>query len=327
MKPSLVATALWSLPLLASATSEHAHAPAPAHAHQHAPYAGQHTRFIKSLSAAEITALTTGAGAGLAKAAELNGYPGPAHVIELAGALRLDALQREATMRLMAEHRANARRIGAEVVAAEAALDALFANRLADPGRVDAATQRVGLLQAQLRAEHLNTHLAQTTLLRDEQVRRYAELRGYTPVAAGAAGHSHDHGGERAIGVPGDKAKVTRTLRIDMNDRMRFVPAGISVRSGETIRFIVHNSGRVKHEFVLGTEQYLKEHYEQMKKFPEMEHDEPNMVTLASGKTGEVVWRFTTAGKVDFACLQPGHYEAGMKGRIDVASRKGGARP
>ena len=325
MTPFAIATALLSLPLLASAASEHAHAPA--HAHKHAPYAGQQARAIKSLSPAEITALTTGAGAGFAKAAELNGYPGPAHVIELAGPLQLDAQQREATMRLMTEHRAEARRIGAEVVAAEAELDALFARRQADPSRVDAATQRVGLLQAQLRAEHLKTHLAQTTLLRDEQVRRYAELRGYTPVAAGAAGHSHDHGGDDAIGVPGDKGKVTRTVRIDMNDRMRFVPAGISVRQGETVRFVVRNSGRVRHEFVLGTEQALKEHYEQMKKFPEMEHDEPNMVTLAPGKTGEVVWRFTKAGKVHFGCLQPGHYDAGMKGRVDVASRKGGARP
>ena len=94
---------------------------------------------------------------------------------------------------------------------------------------------------------------------------------------------------------------------------------GLSVRQGETVRFVVKNSGKVKHEMVLGTEKELKEHYELMKKNPEMEHDEPNMVTLAPGKTGEIVWQFTRAGKVDFACLQPGHYDAGMKGAVSVS--------
>jgi plastocyanin len=108
-----------------------------------------------------------------------------------------------------------------------------------------------------------------------------------------------------------------------MNDRMRFVPAGVTVKQGETIRFVVKNSGQLKHEFVLGTDKYLKEHYEEMKKFPEMEHDDPNMVSLAPGKTGDVIWRFTKAGRVDFACLQPGHYEAGMKGAVKVAAVRG----
>ncbi|HEX2543173.1 MAG TPA: cupredoxin family protein [Caldimonas sp.] len=146
-------------------------------------------------------------------------------------------------------------------------------------------------------------------------------------MAAGAKGHSHEHAQDDAIGVPGDRRRVSRTITVDMNDRMRFVPSSVSVRQGETIRFVVKNSGQLKHEFVLGTDAELKEHYELMKKFPEMEHDEPNMVTLAPGRTGEVVWRFTKAGRVDFACLQPGHYEGGMKGRVAVAAQKGGARP
>ena len=132
-------------------------------------------------------------------------------------------------------------------------------------------------------------------------------------------GHAHTHD-SAAIGVPGDAAKADRTVNVDMTDSMRFNPASIAVRQGETIRFVVKNSGALKHEFVLGTEHELKEHYEVMKKNPEMEHADPNMVTVAPGKTGEVVWRFTRSGKVDFACLQPGHYDAGMKGAVNVAA-------
>ena len=84
--------------------------------------------------------------------------------------------------------------------------------------------------------------------------------------------------------------------------------------------------GKVKHELVLGTEKELKEHYEVMKKFPEMEHADANLVTVAPGKTGAVIWRFTKAGKVDFACLQPGHYDAGMKGAVAVAAGKAAAK-
>ena len=138
--------------------------------------------------------------------------------------------------------------------------------------------------------------------------------------AAGAGNHSHD--AAAAIGAPGKKANVSRTVDVDMTDTMRFMPASVTARQGETIRFVVKNSGQLKHEFVLGTEKELKAHYEQMKKFPEMEHDDPNMVSLAAGKTGEVIWQFTKAGKIDFACLQPGHYEAGMKGLVNVASGK-----
>jgi uncharacterized cupredoxin-like copper-binding protein len=130
-----------------------------------------------------------------------------------------------------------------------------------------------------------------------------------------------DHG---AIGAPGQAGKVSRTVNVDMTDKMRFAPSSVSVSQGETIRFVVKNSGQLKHEFVLGTAKELKEHYEVMKKFPEMEHSDPNMVTVAPGKTGEVIWQFTKAGRVEFACLQPGHYDAGMKGKVTVT--KGAAR-
>jgi uncharacterized cupredoxin-like copper-binding protein len=118
---------------------------------------------------------------------------------------------------------------------------------------------------------------------------------------------------------------VNRTVNVDMTDAMRFSPASIAVKQGETVRFVIKNSGQLKHEFVLGTEKELKDHYELMKKFPEMEHSDPNQVTVAAGKTGEVIWQFTRAGKVDFACLQPGHYDAGMKGMVNVAASKGAA--
>ena len=132
-------------------------------------------------------------------------------------------------------------------------------------------------------------------------------------------GHGHD---TQAIGAAGEAAKVTRTVNIDMSDAMRFTPANVQAKQGETIRFVVKNSGKVKHEFVLGTAEALKEHYELMKKFPEMEHSDPNMVTVAPGQTGEVIWQFTKSGKIDFACLQPGHYDAGMKGAVMVMGKK-----
>ena len=135
-----------------------------------------------------------------------------------------------------------------------------------------------------------------------------------------AGSHAGGHG-DAAIGQPGVAAKVTRTVQIDMKDDMRFHADTFKAKRGETIRFVIKNSGALKHEMVLGTEKDLKDHYEVMKKHPEMEHAEPNMVTLAPGKTGEIIWQFTKAGKINFACLQPGHYDAGMKGMVHVSNR------
>lgn len=142
--------------------------------------------------------------------------------------------------------------------------------------------------------------------------------------ASAGAGRAHDHHDSDVIGVEGKAANAKRTVTVDMSDAMRFTPATLAVRQGETVRFVIKNSGALKHEFILGTEKELKEHYELMKKFPEMEHSDPNMVTVAPGKTGEVIWQFTRSGKVDFACLQPGHYDAGMRGAVKVAAVKGG---
>jgi uncharacterized cupredoxin-like copper-binding protein len=141
--------------------------------------------------------------------------------------------------------------------------------------------------------------------------------------AFASGNHAGGHGNEtQAIGKPGVAAKVSRTVQIDMSDAMRFTPNTLSVRKGETVRFVVKNSGQLKHEFNLGTEKDLKAHYAQMLKFPEMEHDEPNIASVAPGATGEVIWQFTKSGSVSFACLHPGHYEAGMKGQVKVGAAK-----
>ena len=146
-------------------------------------------------------------------------------------------------------------------------------------------------------------------------------LLSLTAIAAGNHSGGHDN---EAVGKPGVAAKVTRTVSVDMTDNMRFSAAKIDAKQGETIRFVVKNSGKVKHEMVLGTAKELKEHSEVMKKNPEMEHADANMVTVAPGKTGEIIWQFTKAGKVAFACLQPGHYDAGMKGVVKVSRNKTG---
>jgi uncharacterized cupredoxin-like copper-binding protein len=125
---------------------------------------------------------------------------------------------------------------------------------------------------------------------------------------------------------PAVDTEVTVRKPGEMSDAMRYTPSSINAKQGETIRFVIKNTGKVKHELVLGTEKELKEHYEVMKKFPEMEHDDPNMVTVAPGMTGQVIWKFTKAGTIDFACLQPGHYDAGMKGAVAVAAGKAAAK-
>ncbi len=123
---------------------------------------------------------------------------------------------------------------------------------------------------------------------------------------------------EKPFGKSGDLKKATRTITFTMSDKMRFDPSRVTVKRGDTIRFIVRNDGKVMHELVFGTMAELKEHAELMRKFPNMEHDEPYMAHIAPGKTGEIIWQFTKAGEFDFACLIAGHFEAGMVGKIIV---------
>jgi uncharacterized cupredoxin-like copper-binding protein len=123
---------------------------------------------------------------------------------------------------------------------------------------------------------------------------------------------------ETAFGRAGDPKKASRTVKIDMADTMRYSPSEIAIKRGETIRFQATNSGKVIHEIVLGTMKELKEHAELMKKHPGMEHDEPFMAHVAPGRTERIIWQFTKAGEFFYGCLIPGHFEAGMVGRIVV---------
>lgn len=123
---------------------------------------------------------------------------------------------------------------------------------------------------------------------------------------------------ETSFGRTGNPKKVTLTIRVDMSDRMRFEPSTIALKQGDTVRFVVRNSGKQMHEMVLGTLQELEEHAALMRKHPGMEHDEPYMAHVAPGKTVAIVWQFTKTGEFHYGCLIPGHFEAGMKGTIKV---------
>lgn len=126
---------------------------------------------------------------------------------------------------------------------------------------------------------------------------------------------------QKEWGIGAHPSKATRTIEVRMADNMRFTPERIDVKLGETLRFVVINAGKVMHEFVLGTKKELDEHAELMKKFPNMEHDEPYMAHVAPGKKGEIIWTFNRAGEFDFACLLPGHFDAGMVGKIKVSAK------
>jgi uncharacterized cupredoxin-like copper-binding protein len=132
--------------------------------------------------------------------------------------------------------------------------------------------------------------------------------------------HSHGHGGGgvTAIGKPGDSSKVSRTVTLEVGDGLPFTPPTITVKRGETIRFIVKNSGNVKHEMVLGTESQLRELYHTRMQAPEKELVSPSGITVDAGKSGEIIWEFTKFGTVSFACLLPGHFDAGERGTVIV---------
>ena len=136
----------------------------------------------------------------------------------------------------------------------------------------------------------------------------YQDMHGSAP----SAGHAS------AAGRPGDPGRVDRTIAVEMDDTMRFTPAEISVKAGETIRFFVVNKVRLPHEMVIGTADELDEHAEMMRKMPDMKHAEPNQLNLGPGQRGGIVWTFDKSGAFAFACLVPGHKEAGMTGSVVV---------
>ena len=141
-----------------------------------------------------------------------------------------------------------------------------------------------------------------------------------TPVfaASGAPGHSH---ASFSAGEPGDPKKPARVVQISMKEedgKMLFIPQRVEVKRGEQVKFILRNNGELDHEFVLATTEENLQHAEEMKKNPEMEHDDPNAKRIIPKKTNEIVWKFSKAGTFEYGCLIPGHREAGMTGTVIV---------
>jgi uncharacterized cupredoxin-like copper-binding protein len=153
-------------------------------------------------------------------------------------------------------------------------------------------------------------------------------------VLIGASSGATAHGGElgkktgavkkeqKEWGIAGNAKDAKRTVEVTMLDTMRFTPDRIDVKQGETVKFVIMNSGKMMHEMVIGTRKVLDEHAALMVKFPNMEHEEPYMAHVGPGKSGELVWTFNRPGDFDFACLIAGHYQSGMVGKIKVAAAK-----
>lgn len=147
-------------------------------------------------------------------------------------------------------------------------------------------------------------------------------------LGAGAALAAGEHHGahhaaapakqQKAWGIAGEPEQVSRTIDISMSDQMRFSPDQLEVKQGETIRFIHRNEGQVMHEFVLGAQAELQQHAAMMATSAGMQHDSPDMAHVAPGQREELIWTFNRVGEFDFACLIPGHYQAGMVGKVRV---------
>lgn len=137
---------------------------------------------------------------------------------------------------------------------------------------------------------------------------------------AGPKGHSHHHETFSA-GEPGNPKKPARIVQVTMGEadgKMTFVPSRLEIKKGEQVKFMLRNNGELDHEFILASTAENLKHAEEMKKNPDMEHDDPNGKRLAPKKTSEIVWKFTKAGEFEYSCLIPGHREAGMTGTIVV---------
>lgn len=135
----------------------------------------------------------------------------------------------------------------------------------------------------------------------------------------GPAGHRHD--ALYSAGEPGDPSQPARIVEVAMGEadgKMLFTPGKIEATKGEQLKFVLRNNGELEHEFVLATTADNLKHAEAMKKHPDMEHDDPNGQRLIAKQTGEIVWKFTNAGEFEYACLIPGHREAGMIGAVLV---------
>lgn len=161
-----------------------------------------------------------------------------------------------------------------------------------------------------------------TTSIAMTAVIAFAGMLSSAHASPGHHGHGHSGHGAFAAGEPGDPKKVSRTVHIQMREsedgKMSFAPAELNFRKGEQVKFVLRNVGKIEHEFVLDSPEANAEHKAQMAKDPAMKHDDPNEKHVEAAKTGEFLWRFTKAGVFEYACLIPGHYEAGMKGSVTV---------
>lgn len=134
------------------------------------------------------------------------------------------------------------------------------------------------------------------------------------------ADQAHHHGGF-AAGEVGDADANPRAIEIELSEgegTMAYRPHMVEVKRGETVRFMLKNKGALDHEFVLGTKADNSDHAKMMQSMPGMVHLEKNMTQVSSGQASELLWKFTKAGEFEFACLIPGHYEAGMHGTVVV---------
>jgi uncharacterized cupredoxin-like copper-binding protein len=155
----------------------------------------------------------------------------------------------------------------------------------------------------------------------------FAAVAGLVVTAGRAIAHgdeTHPKAGplkkeQKDWGIAGEAAQAKRTIAVQMLDTMRFVPERIDVKQGETIRFTARNTGKVLHEFVIGTMQENEKHAALMLKFPTMEHSEPYMAHVPPGEVGQIVWTLNRPGEFEFACLIAGHYQSGMRGKIMVS--------
>ena len=143
-----------------------------------------------------------------------------------------------------------------------------------------------------------------------------------TPMAFAAGKHTGGHDGVMEIGQPAKAGAETRTIQVKLMETaegdMIIEPRVLDFKAGETVRLAIKNVGENEHEFVMDTVAAVAKHKELMQQFPEMEHDDPNALRLAPGEKGEIVWTFAKAGSFEFACLIPGHYDAGMHGTLSV---------
>jgi uncharacterized cupredoxin-like copper-binding protein len=153
----------------------------------------------------------------------------------------------------------------------------------------------------------------------------FAALSAANPMRAAASEEGehehHHHVADFSAGEPGDPDEPSRTIEVTMREsdgKMQFVPDHVEVKRGEQIKFVLYNSGELDHEFVLATPQENLKHAQAMMRNPEMEHHDPNARRLAPKQRDEIAWRFTKPGEFQYACLIPGHLEAGMVGSVDV---------